>query len=118
MTFMGARGRSGFDLFAASAKLGRRMRCADLVITGEGAMDASTLMGKGVGEVARLCRQLKVSCIGLAGRLGDESKLKKHFFRAGGLTELTSVENAKAAPVFWLELAELAARYILLPGKC
>ncbi len=34
---------------------------------GEGAIDRSTLMGKGVGQIARRCRELKIPCIGLAG---------------------------------------------------
>src|SRR5690242_1517867 len=48
--FFGARLESGFDIFARCARLRERIRAAQLVITGEGAIDASTLMGKGVGE--------------------------------------------------------------------
>ncbi len=73
-------------------------------------MDDSTLMGKGVGQLAARCRQLRVPCIGLAGMLGRSAKMKRAFVRAYGLTDLTTVEQAKARPAFWLEqLANQAA---------
>ena len=37
------------------------MLLADLVVTGEGSIDGSTLMGKGVGELAASCAQA-VAC--------------------------------------------------------
>ena len=67
MAFLGAEMEPGFDLFARQAALERHLRAADLVVTGEGAIDRSTLMGKGVGQIARRCRQMKIPCIGLAG---------------------------------------------------
>jgi glycerate kinase len=70
MAFLEARTEGGFDLYARTARLEDRIQEADLVITGEGCMDRSTLMGKGVGGVARLCRSADVPCIGLAGILG------------------------------------------------
>jgi len=50
LAFSGARLEPGFDLFARLARLDQRLRSADLVITGEGCIDPSTLMGKGVGQ--------------------------------------------------------------------
>ena len=61
-----------FLLFALFSHLTERLTSADLVITGEGAIDRQTLMGKGVGELARLCKKLKVGCLGLAGGFGRE----------------------------------------------
>ncbi len=106
--FAGARLQSGFDLFARQAELTRRLRWADLVITGEGAIDPSTLMGKGVGEIAERCRRLKIPCLGLAGVVLTSSNAKKNrFTQQRGLTELTTVEKAKGKAAFWLErLAE------------
>lgn len=107
--FMGARLQPGFDLFARKAELGQRLRTADLVITGEGAIDRSTLMGKGVGQIAHWCRKLKVPCIGLAGTVLAHSETS--FTQEHGLTDLTSMEKAKGKPAFWLEkLAERVAR--------
>ena len=39
------------------------------MVTAEGAIDEQTLMGKGTGQVARLCQRLDKPCIGLAGQL-------------------------------------------------
>ncbi len=107
--FAGARLRPGFELFARMAELRRRLRSADLVITGEGAIDDSSLMGKGVGEVAHWCRKLKIPCIGLAGMVTARSE--SDFAAKHGLTDLTTVSEAKRRPAFWLEkLAERTAR--------
>jgi glycerate kinase len=96
-------------LFARYAALDQRLKSADLVLTGEGAIDDSSLMGKGVGQLAVHCRQLKLPCLGLAGMLAPGNKVKRAFVQAYGLTDLTKVEQEKARPAFWLErLAEEA----------
>jgi glycerate kinase len=102
--FAGARAKSGVQLFAHYAQLTKRLRTTDVVITGEGAIDKSTLMGKGVGEIARLCRRLKIPCIGLAGVLNNQSLLKQRFTKVHCLTpEMTTPQEAKARAAFWLE---------------
>jgi len=101
--FLGAELTPGFDLFAQHAGIERRLREADLVITGEGAIDRSTLMGKGVGQIAQRCRRLKIPCIGLGGVVSVSSGAKESFAQAHALTELTSVREAKAQPARWLE---------------
>jgi glycerate kinase len=109
LAFAGGHLEPGFELFAKHANLDRRLRQGDLVITGEGAIDDSTLMGKGVGQIAKRCRQLKVPCIGLAGMVGLHPS-RHPFERLQALTELTSLAQAKTRPGFWLErLAEQAA---------
>jgi glycerate kinase len=108
--FFGASLEPGFALFARLAKLDRRLRDANLVITGEGAIDRSTLMGKGVGEVARRAEIWKIPCIGLAGHVPNECWHNRRFTRIHALTDLTETAQAKARPVRWLEqLAWLAA---------
>ncbi len=101
--FLGAELQPGFDLFAQQAALERHLRAADLVVSGEGAIDRSTLMGKGVGQVAQRCRQLNIRCIGLAGVLGGSPGKGALFTHAYALTELTTVAQAKAKPAYWLE---------------
>ena len=96
LAFLGAELQPGFDLFARQAALERRLRAADLVVTGEGAIDRSTLMGKGVGQIARRCRELKIPCIGLAGMV---SGARQRDLPGHALTELTSVAQAKATGV-------------------
>ena len=117
LAFAGARLESGFDLFARTAGLESRLCAADLVITAEGAIDASTFMGKGAGQVAQRCQSLNLACIGLAGvvrleraeRLKASNLLKKAARGLGGfselraLTELTTIARAQAQPALWLE---------------
>jgi len=69
MAFAGAAIESGFEVFAKATGLETKIRGADFVVTAEGAIDEQTLMGKGTGQVAALCRRLGKPCIGLAGQL-------------------------------------------------
>jgi glycerate kinase len=113
--FLNARLESGFALFARFARLEERIRSADLVITGEGGIDVSTLMGKGVGEVASLCLRYRIKCIGLAGTLSlnSDGKDQKTGFAAlhGIVPHLTDPEEAMRNPAVWLpRLAATAAR--------
>jgi glycerate 2-kinase len=41
----------------------------DLVVTGEGTVDATTVRGKAPGEAARRCRDLRVRCVVFGGRV-------------------------------------------------
>jgi glycerate kinase len=111
--FTGARLESGFGIFARETRLARRVRAADLVITGEGALDRTTVaMGKGVGELARLCRQLGVPCVGLGGAVNDGERVRRAFTAVAGIApELTDLEAAKADAGRWLR--ELARRTAL-----
>ena len=105
--FFKARFDSGFDIFARYARLPERIRTAHLVITGEGAIDASTLMGKGVGEIAKLCHQAGVPCIGLAGTFRRsewmEQTGQQYFTQVFGMSpDLTTPELAMRDAGFWL----------------
>lgn len=106
--FLGGQFRSGFDLFAKAANLATRVRRCGLVLTGEGALDGQTLMGKGVGEIARVCRDAGVPCVGLAGVVPDPAGARSLFAGAFGLTDLTDCASALREPAKWLE--RLAAR--------
>jgi glycerate kinase len=54
--FAGATLVPGFDLLAGLTGLSDRVAAADLVVTGEGSIDAQTLTGKAPAGVARLAR--------------------------------------------------------------
>jgi len=109
--FAGAKLEPGFALIARHAKLEQHLRAADLVITGEGSLDRSSLMGKGPGEIAIRCRARKLPCLGLGGVVQDEAVLRKWFQSANALTQLTTFEEAKAGAAMWLtKLAEQTAR--------
>jgi glycerate kinase len=102
--FLDAQLRPGFELFARYAKLSRRLRSVQLVLTGEGAIDRSTLMGKGVGEIATYCRKARIPCIGLAGIIGNPSMVQRRFSQVHAMAPtLTSLENAHSNPSSWLQ---------------
>mgnify|MGYP005836051001 FL=1 len=110
MVFAGARLVPGFELFARLSGLDERVARADWVITGEGALDETTLaMGKGVGGVARLCRQKRRPCLALAGMVSDRARAARWFASVHALTpDLTSPARAKREAAKWL--TELARR--------
>lgn len=113
LAFLGARLEPGFALIARQSGLARRVSNADLVITGEGALDDQTLMGKGVGQVAACCQKHQVPCIGLAGMVNTRPQSATPFALTRALTELTSLDHAKATPARWLE--KLACETARLP---
>ena len=111
MAFLGGRAEAGFDLFAKYSNLAKRLRNADLVLTGEGEIDASTAMGKGAGSLARLCRRAGIPCLGFTGSFDRKACPPDHLFdRVFALTEITTLGEAKSHPTSWLEhLAREAA---------
>jgi glycerate kinase len=105
----------GSEIFAQASRLDERLQSADLVISGEGAIDAQSLMGKGVGELFARCRKAGVARIGLAGSLGkgietalaSDPDLRLHAI----VPTLTNLEQAKAEPAKWVRaLAAEAAK--------
>lgn len=116
--FAGAKLEPGFDLFARLTAICRHIQKADLVITGEGAIDETTLaMGKGVGQMARLAKRFKRPCIGLAGVVAVTHWNAGPFAQLLAMTpDMTSTQNAMNQPHYWLSrLAALAARNF--PGQ-
>ncbi len=67
MAFCGARLVGGFEMVAEAVRLEERMARADVVITGEGRLDAQTLCGKGPVGVARMARGMGKRVVGIAG---------------------------------------------------
>ena len=111
MAFLGAEPETGFAHFSRAAGLPERIRQADLVITGEGRLDVQSLMGKGIGELARLSREAGVPVVVICGSTGRECRGRGIFTRTYSLSEVTSRENALARPRYWLaRTAERAGR--------
>lgn len=109
MSFLGAKMEPGIDIFERHARLSERVQQSQLVITGEGALDAQTLMGKGVGEIANVCQKHRVPCLGLAGYVPDPEQAKTKFAGTWALTpNFTDKESAMREPALWLE--RLAAK--------
>src|SRR6478735_8266883 len=70
MVGTGAKIVPGFDLVSAWLDLPARVTAADLVITGEGRFDATSLAGKGPGSLVREARRLGKPAHVFAGSLG------------------------------------------------
>jgi len=69
MRFAGARLRNGFNMVADALGLTSQISEADLVITGEGSLDAQTLLGKGPMGLALLAREQGKRVVGIGGRV-------------------------------------------------
>jgi glycerate kinase len=59
----------GFDFVAYTLKLENQMRGCDLVITGEGMLDASSLEGKAPVAVSLMAKKLGIPCVAIVGAL-------------------------------------------------
>jgi glycerate kinase len=69
--FLQARFRPGIELVAELSGLAEAVQGADLLITGEGRLDAQSLHGKAPVGVARIASAAGVPVIALAGGLGE-----------------------------------------------
>lgn len=75
MAFLNGRIESGIDLILAHNRFDEQLKDADLVITGEGQIDAQTIHGKGPIGVARLAQEHGVPTIALVGGLNVDDTL-------------------------------------------
>lgn len=109
MSFAQATVESGFERLAVELELDRLVQQSDLVLTGEGSLDAQSLHGKGPGALAALAKQHQKPCIALCGRTDNSAALNEHFVQvlplvrnnaappadsAAALTALTSAHRA------------------------
>ena len=67
---LGGSRQSGADVIAAHTALDAAIGAADLIVTGEGRLDAQSLHGKVVGALARRARTAGVPVMVLAGQVG------------------------------------------------
>ena len=106
MAFCGAKLRSGFDLVAEVTGLEQEIATADLVVTGEGSMDAQTLMGKGPMGVADLARGAGKQVVAVCGIVRDEAALLERFDEVISLESLAAgAEDSMARAAELLESA-------------
>lgn len=83
LVFAGASIRSGVALMIEMSHLTEAIASADYVFTGEGSMDAQTLLGKTPYGVAQVAKQLNKPVIACVGRVGDGiERLYEHGFSA------------------------------------
>lgn len=75
----------GFDLMSEWLGLAHRIAAADLVLTGEGRFDATSLHGKGPGRLVAEARRLGKAAHVFAGSLGVEEDRAHHAITPPGL---------------------------------
>ena len=91
--FFDAKLESGFDILRREAGLDALVHAHDLVVTGEGAFDLTSLAGKAPYRLAGLARKMRVPAWGIFGRI-DVPASRLPFERAAAL-----VEQGGPAPV-------------------
>jgi glycerate kinase len=89
LAWFGAKLQSGVELVIEVAQLTRRLSGADVCLTGEGRLDASSLHGKAPIGVARLCKRLGVPCAAVVGSAGDGAEAA----RAEGLSDYRALQD-------------------------
>ncbi|MAU64592.1 MAG: glycerate kinase [Dehalococcoidia bacterium] len=75
ITFTDATLRTGIDIVLDAVELNEKIAKADLVITGEGAMDFQTIYDKAPIGVAKIAKQHGIPTIGISGMLGKNYQI-------------------------------------------
>lgn len=86
---LGGHRRSGVELVAEAVRLPERVAGADLVVTGEGALDGQSLRGKVAAGVARAAQAAGVPCVVVAGRV----ELPARELAAAGIDDAVGVAD-------------------------
>lgn len=97
--------RPGVELIADLSGLDAAMEGADLVFTGEGRMDAQTLLGKTPAGVARYAVHRGISVIAIVGSLGDGYEA---LYKAG----ITAAFSLAPGPIALDEACRKAPNYL------
>ena len=124
LAFCGAELRPGFDVVAEAVHLEEAIQWCDVVVTGEGCLDAQTLQGKAPLGVAALARKLGKPVIVFAGQIDPSARpaLQPWFHE---LIELRSVDASVSVSTSMTRAAELlregarraAARWAAQPER-
>ena len=101
LSFLQARLVSGVTLLAEYTQLEQYIAQADLIITGEGSLDAQTLQGKTLAGIGQLCLRHNKPLIAFAGRLQEgyqalyEQGLSAAFsINPGGISQAQAMQNS------------------------
>ena len=94
LEFLGAEGKPGVEVVAETVHLDRALGGADWVFTGEGSVDAQTMMGKTPFGVAQIASRTHTRVVIFAGRVApDASILLEH-----GVDRLVAI-TAEGTPI-------------------
>ena len=107
LVVLGGRLQPGFDLVADHLGLDEALATADLVVTGEGALDAQSFRGKVVGGVVDRARQRTIPVLVLTGTVRDDAP-------AGRLADLEVVDLSRTygAAASWRHTAQSITRAV------
>jgi glycerate kinase len=105
---LGAERASGIELVMRAARLREKVDGADLVVTGEGRFDATSLRGKVVSGVARVAAECGVPCVVAAG----EASVGVRDAAAAGFDEVWSVAQLLGSPAAALAAGEDGVRQL------
>jgi glycerate 2-kinase len=100
---LGARLLPGFDVVADAVGFAARLVDADLVVTGEGRLDATSWAGKVVGQVVRAASRARRPVLVVAGSLGPGG--------VDGAVPDAPVPTATVPHAGWVEVRSLADRF-------
>ncbi|RMF76380.1 MAG: glycerate kinase [Chloroflexi bacterium] len=109
MAFLGGEIQAGIDLILAHNQFTAHLPTADLVITGEGQMDAQTISGKGPIGVARLAREYDVPTVAIVGGLNVDDAVLHEAGVQAALPIVTAPMSLAEAITRADELVERAA---------
>jgi glycerate 2-kinase len=117
LSFCNAVMEPGFDLVAKAVGLEERIAQSDLVLTGEGRLDAQTLEGKGPAGIAAMARAAGKPVIAFAGSIEETQRVLERFDATFPIIDraVPLEEAMKDAPVFLQRAAARAARLLSNP---
>ncbi len=110
VAFLGATLRPGADIVLDAVDLAGHLRDADLVVTGEGMIDAQTAFGKAPAAVARVAGEVGVPVVALGGALSDDAN-------KGFANGFDALESSVIRPVALASAIATARRNLTLAGE-
>lgn len=102
---LGATIRPGFEIVAERLDLGGAVRAAELVITGEGRLDQTSLAGKATGSMIELCTSHGVRAAVIAGQIAPQFRPP---FPVVELVRLCGADAARSETLGCIERAAAA----------
>jgi glycerate kinase len=120
VAFLGATLRPGIEIVTEALRLSERMAGADWVVTGEGRLDAQSMMGKVVQGVGRAAKANSVPVIAICGSIGPGAEeslqlLQAYFSIVDGPIRLDDAIR-RAAPLLRRTAANIF-RVIAVPRR-
>lgn len=75
ISYLSANLKPGIEIVLSNIKLEEKIKKVDVVVTGEGKLDAQTAMGKAPIGVARLAKKYHKFVIAFAGSIGEDARI-------------------------------------------